>query len=88
MRYYLVHVRVKASQLGGRNSGLILPTGLPNFCINYLVEWMTHGGVPLYGDGQGEVDVGRHEDVGQGQHVGHQGGEHQGRGDAAITTTL
>lgn len=71
--------------LAEMNSSMILPTGLPSFCINYLVEWMTHSGVSLYGDGQGEVDVGCHEDVGQGQHVGHHRGEHQGRGDAAIT---
>ena len=43
------------------------------FLVNpYLVEWMTHCGVPLDCDGQGQVDVGRHEDVGQGQHPGHQ----------------
>ena len=86
IRTYFGHGQVKASQFVEMNSSIIWHTGLPNFCIHYLVEWMTDGGVPLYGDGQGKVDVGRHEDVGQGQDVGHQGGEHEGRGDAAITT--
>ena len=45
---------------------------------------MADGGVPLEGDGEGQVDAGGHEDVRQGQHPGHQGGEHQGGGDTEI----
>ena len=49
---------------------------------------MTDGGVSLKGDGEGEVDVGGHQDVSQGQDVGHHGGEHVGRGEAEIENSL
>ena len=51
IRTYFGHGQVKASQFVEMNSSIIWHTGLPNFCIHYLVEWMTDGGVPLYGDG-------------------------------------